>query len=79
MLQLENVIRMVERLPHQMEPHGVNAREHNSSLSLRLWMPVPPLLPRYLWQVARKHSMHGSRDIVLNCYRKESTMTRFNT
>ena len=23
--------------------------------------------------------MHGSRGIVLNCYRKESTMTRFNT
>jgi hypothetical protein len=42
-LQLENVIGMVERLPHQAEPHGVNAREHNSSLSLRLWMPAPPL------------------------------------
>ena len=24
-------------------------------------------------------SMHGSSFIVLNCYRKESTMTRFNT
>jgi len=23
--------------------------------------------------------MHGSSFIVLNCYRKESTMTRFNT
>jgi hypothetical protein len=23
--------------------------------------------------------MHGSRGIVLNCYRQESTMTRFNT
>jgi hypothetical protein len=23
--------------------------------------------------------MHGSRGIVLNCYRKESTMTRLNT
>jgi hypothetical protein len=23
--------------------------------------------------------MHGSRGIVLNCYRKERTMTRFNT
>jgi hypothetical protein len=30
--QLENIIGMVEGLPHQTEPHGVNAREHNSSL-----------------------------------------------
>jgi hypothetical protein len=29
MLQLENVVGIVERLPHQAEPHGVNAREHN--------------------------------------------------
>src|SRR5215472_1896830 len=33
-LQLENVIGMVEGFPHQTEPHGVNAREHNSSLHL---------------------------------------------
>ena len=31
-LQLENVIGMVEGLPHQAEPHGVNAWQHNSSL-----------------------------------------------
>src|SRR5262252_2395249 len=43
LFQLENVIGMVEGLPHQAEPHGVNAREHNSSLSLRLWMPASPL------------------------------------
>jgi hypothetical protein len=30
--QLENVIGMVEGLPHQAEPHGVDAREHHSSL-----------------------------------------------
>jgi len=33
--QLENVIGMIERLPLQTEPHGVNAWEHDSSLSLR--------------------------------------------
>ena len=43
--QLENVIGMVEGLPHQTEPHGVNAREHNC-LSLRLGMPEPPLRSR---------------------------------
>ena len=32
--QLENIVGMVEGLPHQAEPHGVNAREHNSSLHL---------------------------------------------
>ena len=30
---LENIIGMVGGLPHQTEPHGVNAWEHNSSLS----------------------------------------------
>jgi hypothetical protein len=34
---------MLEGLPHQTEPHRVNAWKHNSSLSLRLWMPAPPL------------------------------------
>ena len=43
MFQLENVIGMVEGLPHQTEPHGVNAREHDSSLSPRLWVLAPPL------------------------------------
>src|SRR6516162_3805437 len=43
LLHSNNVVGMVEGLPHQTEPHGVNAREHNSSLSLRLWMPTPPL------------------------------------
>src|SRR5215469_4826313 len=47
-LQLENVVRMVKGLPHQTEPHGVNAWEHDSSLSLRLWMPAPPLGTRLL-------------------------------
>jgi hypothetical protein len=36
----ENVIGMIEGLPHQAEPHGVNAREHSSSLSLRFWVPA---------------------------------------
>src|SRR6516162_1952975 len=38
--QLENVIGMVEGLPHQTEPHGADAREHNSSLS-----PAPLMRP----------------------------------
>ena len=40
--QFENVIGMVEGLPHQTEAHGVDARD--PSLSLRLWMSVPPLV-----------------------------------
>jgi len=32
--QLENVIGMIEGVPHQTEPHGVNAREHNSKSTL---------------------------------------------
>ena len=61
MFQLENVIGMVEGFPHQTEPHGVNDREHKSSLSPRLWMPAPPRVPRYLWQVARKLLYHNPR------------------
>jgi len=33
-LQLENVVGMIEGLPHQTEPHRVNAREHNSKSTL---------------------------------------------
>jgi len=29
--------------------------------SLRLWMPAPPLVPRYLWQVAGKLLYHNPR------------------
>src|SRR5215469_1481681 len=32
LLHSNNVIGMIEGLAHQTEPHGVNAREHNSSL-----------------------------------------------
>ena len=61
MLQLEDVIGMVEGLPHQTEPHGVNAREHNFSLSLPLRMPAPPLGTPYLWEVAGKLLYHNPR------------------
>src|SRR5215469_11625858 len=30
-------------------------------LSLRLWMPWPPLVPRYLWQVAGRLLYHNPR------------------
>ena len=46
--QLENVIGMVEGLPHQTEPHGVNAREHNSSLSPAVLMRPGRTTPRRL-------------------------------
>jgi len=44
-LQFENVIGMVEGLPHETEPHRVNAWEHNQSLysaraSLLLWRNI---------------------------------------
>ena len=42
-----------------------------------LWRSIPIL--RSGQQPAVLYSMHGSSGIVLNCYRKESTMTRFNT
>ena len=42
-----------------------------------LWRSIPIL--RSGQQPAFLYSMHGSSFIVLNCYRKESTMTRFNT
>jgi hypothetical protein len=37
-LQLENIVAIVEGLPHQTEAHGVNAWEHNlkSTLGMRL-------------------------------------------
>jgi hypothetical protein len=55
--QLENIIGMVEGLPHQTEPHGVNAREHNSSLHSELASNVtacPSLLSRLLVLVILK-------------------------
>src|SRR6516225_2832644 len=52
--QLENVIRMVKGLPHQTEPHGMNASEHNSSLSLHLWMPAPSTRPALFVAGCRK-------------------------
>jgi len=34
--------------------------------SLRLWMPAPPLVPRYLWQVAGKLLYHNPRTPALS-------------
>ena len=42
-----------------------------------LWHSIPIL--RSGQQPVFLDSMHGSSGIALNCYRKESTMTRFNT
>ena len=56
--QLEHVIGMVEGLPHETEPHRVNARDHNFSLSLRFRVPAPPLRTRLL-QLPLEHLRQG--------------------